>query len=339
MHYLEKKIARLLARENLIAPDELVVAGVSGGPDSLALLHVLHAVGEKLLAVYVDHGLRPGETEYEAQLVRQQAEKLTVPWEIGRVDVTGLAKEKKMSIEQAARELRYDFLQKTAEKFQAGKIAVAHTADDQAEELLLRLIRGTGRSGLAGMKFIRDNYLIRPLLTTCKQTLLDYLADKNIPFAEDSSNRDRRYLRNRVRLDLLPELEKYNSNIRRTLRRTAMILTDEEDLLTRLTDQAWQEVAQTAGCGDGIEVCLDIAGLLGLHRALQRRILEMVFVRMTAPASFARIDQLLYLAEFGQGGAMLHFAGGLRCRKKGGLLLFSYPQGRKPQRGNLLNLR
>ncbi len=335
MHSLEKKIAKLLKREKLIAPGEVVVAGISGGPDSLALLHVLAALDHKLVAVYVDHGLRPYETGQERILVRQQAKKLIIPSEIGRVRVKEFAKEKKMSIEQAARELRYAFLEKIAAKFQAKKIAVAHTADDQAEELLLRLIRGTGRCGLSGMNFIRNNRIIRPLLTTAKHDLLTYLEDRNIQFLEDSSNRDRRYLRNRIRLDLLPELKNYNVNIRRTLRRTAMILTDEEKLLSRLSGKAWSETIQLTGDGDNINISLDIVKFLEMHRAIQRRILEMIFIKMEARPSFSKIDQLLNLALVGRGGAMLHFAGGLRCGKKGKKLLFSYPQGRKAQRGNL----
>ncbi len=339
MHSLEKNIAKLLRRERLLVPGEMVVVGVSGGPDSLALLHVLSALGHKPVAVYVDHGLRSAEeTGREAGLVRGQAESLKIPWEIGRVDVKGFAGANKMSLEHAARELRYDFLEQVARKFQAEKIAVAHTADDQAEELLLRLLRGTGRCGLAGMNFIRDNHLVRPFLTTAKQTLLDYLAERKIQFLEDSSNRERRYLRNRVRLDLLPELENYNPNVRQTLRRIAMILTDEEGLLADLSRAAWSGMAESAGDNEKKVIGLDLGKFFNLHQALKRRILEMVFVQMAAQPSFAKIDQLLYLAQSGQGGAMLHFAGGLRCRKEGKRLLFSYPRGRTAQRGNLEDL-
>ncbi len=337
MHPLEKKITKLLKREKLILPGEIVVVGVSGGPDSLALLHILGALGHKLVAVYVNHGLRPArETGREEELVREQAAFLKIPWESGRVEVREVAADKKMSIEQAARELRYDFFEKTAEKFQAGKIAVAHTADDQAEEVLLRLIRGTGRCGLAGMNFIRADRIIRPLLTTAKQSLTAYLADKKIAFLEDSSNKERRFLRNRIRLDLLPELEKYNPNISRTLRRTALILTDEENLLAELTVKAWRKIIREAD--NNIDfIQLDIKHFIEIHRAVQRRILEMIFVKMRAQPSFAKIEQLILLAEQGQGGAMLHFGQGLRVIKKNGFLFFSYPCGRSAQRGNLLD--
>ena len=342
MHPLEKETEKIIRSNKLFLSGETVVVAVSGGPDSMALLHVLSrlAVGLKLrlAAVYVDHGLRPAETIHEAELVQDQARLLQISYRVGRVDVHALVRQKKLSEEHGARILRYDFLEKTAKELGAAKIALAHTADDQAEEVLLRLIRGSGRAGLSGMKMIRSNRFVRPFLQISKSRLLQYLADKKIRFLEDSSNLERVYLRNRVRLDLLPQLEKYNPNIHQTLRQTARILGDEEDLLAGLADAAWTNVVQSlpdekTGQPPGLK--LDIIQFLRQHRGIQRRVVETIFIEMDGVPSFNKIEQVLYLAEFGQGGGMLHFSQGLRVVKKRKELLFSYPQGRVAKRGNL----
>ncbi len=342
MHPLEKETEKIIRTNELFLADETVVVAVSGGPDSVALLHVLSRLSRelelKLVTVYVDHGLRPAETVHEAELVRSQAQLLQIPCRVGRVDVHALVRLKKLSEEHAARILRYDFLEKRAEELDAAKIALAHTADDQAEEVLLRLIRGSGRTGLSGMKMIRSNRFVRPFLGTPKSRLLKYLADKKIPFLEDSSNLERVYLRNRVRLDLLPQLEKYNPNICQTLRQTARILGDEEDLLAGLAEAAWTDVVQSLSeekTGQPSGLRLDINRFLNLHRAIQRRVVEMIFIEMGVLTSFKKIEQVLYLAESGQGGGMLHFSRGLRVVKKRKELLFFYPQGRVAKRGNL----
>ncbi|MBC8317394.1 MAG: tRNA lysidine(34) synthetase TilS, partial [Desulfobulbaceae bacterium] len=235
MHPLEKEILAFIRGDRLAASGEKIVIGVSGGSDSIALLHVLASLRAELdvglVAVYINHGLRPDETPQEEKLVAAQAKKLGVECRIGIVDVRGESGKRKISLEHCARDLRYEFLGLVAEEMAAGKIAVAHTADDQAEEILLRLIRGTGRAGLSGMKTIRDEKVIRPFLRTSKEVLLRYLEQKKIPFLEDSSNRDTVYLRNRIRLEVIPFLAEINPNISEVLRQTAAVLQDEEVIL------------------------------------------------------------------------------------------------------------
>ncbi|MEJ2034474.1 MAG: tRNA lysidine(34) synthetase TilS, partial [Deltaproteobacteria bacterium] len=244
MHPLVKKTGKIIRSRGLISPGDRVVIGVSAGPDSMALLRVLAELREEfsfsLVAAYLDHGLRPGETDEEMRLVAETADSLSIPCRLAAADVKGTARQEKLSIEHAGRLLRYHFFERVATEEGAAKIAIAHTADEQAEEVLIRLIRGTGRAGLAGMKTIRDGRIIRPFLSIPKEEILAYHEDRDIPWYEDSSNRDRRYLRNRVRLDLLPELaRRFNPNIGRTLIQTAAILGDEEELLADLTGQAY----------------------------------------------------------------------------------------------------
>jgi tRNA(Ile)-lysidine synthase len=341
MHPLEKKILQMLTEQRLLAAEEVVVAGVSGGSDSMALFHLLAGFGDalplKITAVYVDHGLRPSETEAEANLVQAAAVRLAACFKLVRVDVQGEAARQKKSLEHMARDLRYQAFDQVAAQVGAGRIAVAHTADDQAEEIVIRMLRGAGRGGFSGMRLVRDNRIIRPLLATAKEEILAYLQDRNIPFLEDSSNQDLRFLRNQVRLEVLPFLERYNPAVRETLCRSAAILQDEEDLLAGETDRCWQEVALVGkGDTDGVpEVTIITGKLLELHPALQRRIAERMLLTMEARPDSRHIEQFINLAREGQGNAQLHFGGGLRIRKQKGQLSCFYPRGKGAGRGDL----
>ncbi len=354
MHPLEKKSLKIVEQEHLLQAGEKAVIGVSGGPDSMALMHVLACLAPiidiKLAAVYVNHGLRPGEAEKEKNLVTTEANRLGIDFFPGAVDVKGLAAKQKFSIEHAARLLRYDFLEKTAHAFGAQKIALAHTADDQAEEILLRLVRGTARKGLSGMKTLRAGRFIRPFLRFPKSHLIDYLHKHSIPFQLDSSNTQNLYLRNRIRNDLLPYLaERYNPDIRQTLTRTATILQDEEELLEALTETAF---AQTVTINQGtlaqvhesttryaessaqaLQLSLD---LFTMHpHAIQRRLLEKCCWLMACEPRSRQIEQLLHLAMPDSSAGSLHLSDGLRVTKIKEHLNFAYPAGRGPFRGNL----
>ncbi len=340
MHFFVKKVAEAIRREGLLALGERCVVAVSGGPDSMALLHALAQLasnlGISLVVAHVDHGLRPLEAEAEARLVREAAQGLGLACcECGRVEVALCAREQGLSREHAARNLRYEFLAEVAARHRGTKIAVAHTADDQAEEILLRLIRGTGRAGLTGMARMRDGLVVRPLLGIAKEEILGYLAEENIPYCLDSSNLQRIYLRNRIRLDLLPYLQAhFNPNIGNSLRETAEILQGEEELLAGMAGQAYAEVVVEEG-GEPGGLTIQVADFLSQPLAIRRRILESACWRMDCRPSFRQIAQLLSLIETGAEGAGLHLARGLRVVKAEGRVCFRYPQGRQAVRGNL----
>lgn len=339
MHFFVKKAEKTIRSEGLLAAGERCVVALSGGPDSMALLHVLAqlapSLGVSLVVAHVDHGLRPEEAEAEARLVREAAKELGLVCECGQVDVVACAREQGLSREHAARYLRYGFLQEVATRHRAAKIAVAHTADDQAEEILLRLIRGTGRAGLTGMASLRDGLVIRPFLGIAKQEILGYLAAEKIAYCIDSSNLQRIYLRNRIRLDLLPYLEEhFNPNIGNSLRETAAILQGEEELLAEMASQAYAQVVVEED-DEPTGLTIHQEGLVHRPVAIRRRILETACWRMGCRPSFRQIGQLLFLAEAGTEGAELHLARGLRVGKAEGRLHFCYPQGRQAVRGNL----
>jgi tRNA(Ile)-lysidine synthase len=354
MHPLEKETIKIVQLEQLLTAGEKVLIGVSGGPDSMALLHVLSRIAPDLditlAAVYVNHGLRPDEAHNEKDLVETAAVNLGVDFFTGSVDVQGLAAQQKLSIEHAARLLRYDFFEKTAKEWRATKIAVAHTADDQAEEVLLRLIRGTARKGLSGMQTIRDGKIIRPFLRFPKSRLLEYLEKKSIQFLLDSSNTEDFYLRNRIRNELMPFLaDNYNPDIRQTLLRTANILQDEEELLEKITKTVFAEIISTVpetleqvriGSSQpkksaNQELFLNIDRFNTEPRAIQRRVLEKCCWLMACEPQSRQIEDLLRLAMKDVPGGSLHLSEGLRVTKNNAQLCFAYPQGRGSFRGDL----
>lgn len=335
----------------LCEPGDSIVTAVSGGPDSMALMHVLARLADSLritqIAAYVNHGLRPAEAQQEEELIATQARRLGIPWTITRVDVTAYARNEKKSLEHGARILRYQALEEIAQSRKISKIALAHTGDDQAEELLIRLIRGTGRKGLSGMEENRAGRYIRPFLSFSKKELLDYLRDREIPFLIDTSNEDRSILRNRVRLELIPFLaDNFNSNIRETLLRTATLLREEESLLADLTESAARDAfADREDLAPGTfsepgtppPVHLRLDAVSAQHPAIRRRILETACWKMDFRPSFRIINRLDTLIQSPKKTGPAHLACGLRVKKDqtGKRLIFYYPQGRIAARGNL----
>lgn len=342
---LRRRVVAWMTAHQLAHSDTPIIVGVSGGPDSVALLHLLGTglPTARLVAVYVDHGLRPDETGAEITLVQQLAQSLGAGYEQVAVDVTVVVLRTGASIEETARILRYQALETVRRKYQGNVIAVAHTADDQVEEVLIRLIRGSGRSGLSGM-LSQKGRVIRPLLNETKTTLLHYLQGEKIAFCHDSSNDDRAYLRNRVRLDLLPFLENnFNASIRQTILQTAHILRDEEALLDTMTDQAWATMAHhpattpspspLAAPGAPPALHLNLQSVRNQHPAMQRRILEKCCWQMESRPQFRQIQSLLDLIHKGQTNAEIHLSQGLRAQKGEQAVIFSYPQGKCSYRG------
>ncbi|MCF8056954.1 MAG: tRNA lysidine(34) synthetase TilS [Desulfocapsa sp.] len=330
---LLERINRVIVTSSLLRGNEPIIIAVSGGPDSVCLLHILSSLfpGSKRIAVYVDHRLRPLETDAEIKLVQREAAICSADFITVPVNVQDEKEQKRCSLEEAARNLRYQVLEKIRSQFQAQAIAVGHTANDQAEEVLLRLIRGSGSTGLSGMNLHHGN-IIRPLLQETKETLFNFLKTQNIPFCEDSSNADRRFLRNRIRRDLLPKLEsEYNRSIRQTLLQTASILREEDGLLSGLTEEGYQKMVQQSG----EQLILKLSLFSQIHPAIQRRILEKICWQMASRPSFKKIESLLQLST-AQKSSEIHLSKGLRAIRQPGVILFHFPSPEKGYRGSAL---
>ncbi|MGD9093773.1 MAG: tRNA lysidine(34) synthetase TilS, partial [Anaerolineales bacterium] len=217
------KVARVLSDKCYLNPDKLVLAGISGGPDSLCLFDLLQRLGYQVVVAHLNHHLRP-ESAAEAEVVQSLSEAAGYKVVIGVSEVKQYAEEHALSVEEAGRLLRYQFLFEKGREFGAHAVAVGHNADDQAETVLMHILRGSGLSGLRGMSYYSlpnpwsDRIpLVRPLLCVWREEIIVYLRERDIKPIIDASNLDTAYARNRLRHELIPTLETYNPAIRKAL--------------------------------------------------------------------------------------------------------------------------
>ena len=233
----------------MLSKGDGLLVGVSGGPDSVALLYLLMELRDdydlQIYVVHLNHMLRGDESDDDAGYVKKLTKRLKLPVFIGKKDVGKFAKANKLSLEEAARIQRYEFYKQIAGKLNIRKIALGHTADDNAETVLMRLLRGAGEQGLIGIYPVRhiDNLkVIRPLLNIYRIEIESFLKEKKISARIDSSNADNKFLRNKVRLELIPLLEEnYNQNIKQVLINTADILKEDNEYLEEITEKFYNK--------------------------------------------------------------------------------------------------
>lgn len=240
-----EQLQQIITEHSLIQKGDQLLVGVSGGPDSIALLHGLHQlqkIGQwSLFVIHVNHGLRGEESDQDALFVRDFCQQRKIPCYIRKVDVAAIVAQQGGNKQAIARQKRYEQFRLLAEELHIHKIMLAHHADDQAETILLHLLRGTGVSGLAGMRLKRrwkEKWLIRPLLGVTREEIEQYCREQQLNPRHDSSNDMPIYTRNRVRHELLPQLETFNPNIRISLCQLAEIVQDEEEV--------WEEQVESA---------------------------------------------------------------------------------------------
>ena len=263
--------------------DRPVVVGVSGGPDSLCLMSVLRKAGYRLIVAHFNHKLRP-DADADANIVEQTAARLNLVSVIENGDVRLYADEKKLSIEEAARHMRYSFLMRQARRFKAQAVAVGHTADDQVETVLMHFIRGAGLAGLKGMGYRTVLHMfdpkipvVRPLLDTWREETVVYCASNGFRPRHDPSNASLDFFRNRLRHLLIPTLESYNPRFREVVWRTSRSLTGDYEILSNVLDAAWKaclvQETQDFIAFDGAALARQPAGL---QRHLVRRAIERI---------------------------------------------------------------
>jgi len=293
-----------------------VLCAVSGGRDSMCLLHRMKRLGEEkhfqVAAAHFNHQLRGENADRDEAFVRAWCKKEGIPFYAGRGDVRAAAKANGWTVEEAARRLRYAFLEETAEKIGAEKIATAHQAEDQTETVLMHLVRGTGPEGLCGIPAVRGK-LIRPLLRTSRREIEAYLEENGIPHVEDETNQDTALTRNRIRRLVIPQLEEINPALGEAVERTAAIMRRESDFLDSLA---------APYLSDGLS--LPCAGLLSAPEALQPRILRLWIDRLPVGKkdfTARHLALLLTLARDGKDGSTLDLPQGVRVRRDGGALV------------------
>jgi tRNA(Ile)-lysidine synthase len=227
-----KKVKDTISRYRMIEPGDKVIIALSGGPDSVTLLDIMDSISKELdislVVAHFNHGLRDTEDEAETRLVRDISESMGLSIEIQKASHLTI---NDSSIEEKAREARYRFLESVMEKHGAQKIAMGHNLNDQAETVLMRILRGSGPSGLAGIPPVRDGRIIRPLIGIKREEIMSYLKERELKYAIDSSNRDTKYLRNRIRIELLPMMLDYQPQLIDQLSRLSNIIRDEDSYM------------------------------------------------------------------------------------------------------------
>ena len=245
---MEQKLLKIITEYDLIQKGDNIVIGVSGGPDSMALLNMLinlkkeNKIDANLIVAHVNHGIRK-EAEEETKYVENFCKNNNIPCYIKREKVEELAREEKVGTEEAGRKLRYSFFDEVAKKENANKIATAHNANDNAETVLMNLMRGAGTSGLKGIEIIRDGKYIRPILKFTRKEIEEYCELNKLNPKIDRTNLENIYTRNKIRNELIPLIEKeFNPNIVSSLNRLSELLTEEDEYIDKVIEEKYKEV-------------------------------------------------------------------------------------------------
>jgi len=318
-----------IIKHHMISAGSRVLVGISGGMDSVALLHSLHALRQdlefSLWAAHFNHGLRGTESDEDALFVTEFCRQMAIPLVSTKKMLGELAAGE--NLENFSRKMRYGWLQQQKERLGADLIAVAHHAQDQAETLLLHLLRGSGLEGLAAMSPVEGD-IIRPFLFLDRKEIEGYCREQGLVWREDSSNRELAYRRNRIRQELLPQLAVYNPRIVESLSVTTDICRIDNDFLNDAARKKYDGLAEkvAGGCR------LPYESLLQLHPALQRRILRMAanLVNGEQGLPYQQVNDLLILSE----NKELHLASDLYGYRRQGWLYLTREMPEKPQQNS-----
>jgi len=322
MHKLTETVRSTIVRHRMVVPGGTVVAAVSGGPDSMAMLHVLNelspGLGISIAVAHLNHGFRP-EAADESRFVAAEAERLGLPFVTEKAGLKESLKENPENKQAAARNARYAFLERAADRLGADRIAVGHTADDQAETWLMRELRGSGASGLSSIPPVRGR-VIRPLIDASRDDIMDYLGLKGVKSVTDQSNLQPVYLRNRIRLELIPLLKKYNPKVIEALNHSVDILRAEDEFLSAYTDDLLPGLLT----GDGPDVYeVELNAFRRLPSAIKRRVLRQLVERVKGDLlgiGFGHIMDAESMASAGTGKGV-DLPGEIRVERSYGKLL------------------
>ncbi|MEI6128297.1 MAG: tRNA lysidine(34) synthetase TilS [Pseudomonadota bacterium] len=294
-----EQVIKTIKKYKMISPGDHIVVGVSGGADSVSLLYILHALQDRLnlrlTVAHLDHMLRGEEAKREAAFVKGLAATLGVTCALEARDVQAFKKERGLSLQEAAREVRYEFLQDVLKQHSADKIALGHHADDQAETVLMRLLRGASLKGLSGIPPVREGIIIRPLIQSTRKELEGYLKVKNVPFVPDMSAAEPHYLRNKIRHELIPLLKKeYTPQIVPALTRMADTARQDEEVL----DIELTRIAEACMVKSNDEIRCSIDAIKKYNAALYGRLVRKIIHDLkgdTRSVTFQHIEAICHL--------------------------------------------
>ncbi len=320
-------VERTIRSRSMFQRGDAVLVGASGGPDSMALLHLLLTLapgfGFEIGAAHLNHGLRPGAADEDASFVKAASGKLGLPCFVEKIDVRKHRRDHGLSLEEAARRVRYGFFGRVAAAHGFNKIALGHQGDDNAELVLMNLFRGSGSPGVSGMPAIRplgrgSVVLVRPLLEVSRSHIMAYLAEEGIAFVTDESNQDPRYTRNRIRRLLMPELKRsYNPRIAEALNRFARIQRAENDWIEEMVEPLFQQAVLEKGAGG---IVLSVPRLRELRIPARARVLRRAVAAVKGDLrriTYSHVADVIALMETGPANGRLSLPEGLRVVREG----------------------
>ncbi|MDP8217302.1 MAG: tRNA lysidine(34) synthetase TilS [Candidatus Theseobacter exili] len=330
-------ILNSIKRYSMLDKGSPVLLSVSGGPDSIAMMYLLKEISQaldlKLVVAHLNHQLRGQEADGDALFVVEQGKQLGIKVITDETDVKKLAEKNRLSIEEAGRKARYLFLEKTAIKENIKIIATGHTRDDLAETIIMRLLRGCGTIGLLGIPPVRSQNkltIIRPLIELTRKDIMNYLDNHKIPYRVDTSNLDNRFLRNRIRNDLLPFLENdFNPKAREVLINLSKILDSETDFFEQTLQPIYKQMVEKRQR----HYTLNISEFKAIHEALQRSILRRMIMDTKGNLlgiTYNHIEDLMDLIFLKPSGRQIHLPDDITAVKEYNLILLSRGEYSKP---------
>ena len=330
---LLRTVEQTVTTYGMLKPGDSVLVGVSGGPDSVALFHLLLTLVSRfslrLGVAHLNHCLRQNDSDKDAEFVASLAGGFDIPCYIHKANVRKYQIENKLSLEEAARRVRHTFLNKVAEKNRFNKIALGHHFDDNAELVLMNLFRGSGPLGISGIPPVRDGKIIRPLIQSNRSEIIAFLDQNGLKYISDASNRDTRFLRNRIRHDLIPLLKtSYNPKISQSLNRLASIIRSEEEWIEDVIHPLFEKAA--INIQDG-RIALSVSILNQIHVAAQRRIIRKAISKIKGNLKrigLTHIDSAIDLVESGPVYGNIDLPDRIRIQRKGDVLVFSREKNR-----------
>lgn len=330
-----ESIERILATECGLVKDKPIIVGVSGGPDSLCLMEILRQAEFPIIVAYFDHQLRP-DSSLDARMVERTATRLMLRCVVDGANVQLHAEQNKLSIEEAARSLRYNFLFKLADKYKAQAVAVGHTADDQVETILMHFLRGSGMNGLKGMpyrSFIKSFHaeipIVRPLLDVWREETVIYCAVNGLRPHYDSSNDSLNFQRNRIRHLLIPTLETYNPKFREVIMRMSHSLKNDYAFLLENVEKVWKDVVLEIS---DTFISFDLIRLKNASSGLRRNLIRhaMLLLDSDIDVTFSALERAAEAIDSPSASARINLKGDLHLLREDNIIYVAFANADLP---------
>ena len=333
---LEEKVLQTIQKYNMINNGDGVVVGVSGGPDSISLLYVLNNLQKKLnIKIYVahiNHMIRE-EADEESEYVRNNCKKLNIEFYMEKLNVQEEARKLKIGTEEAGRNIRYSFFEEVAQKVGANKIATAHNSNDNAETVLMNIVRGTSISGLKGIEKVRDNRYIRPLIECSRSEIEEYCNENNLRPKYDKTNNENIYTRNKIRNLLIPFIQKeFNPNILEGINRLSTIAKEEEEFINKIVKNEYEKLVicvdkvRETETYEGNQIILNLKEFNKLDKVIKARIILYTISKAHGTAvgiEKIHIDDIIKLCENNIGNKYLTPKKGIKVYVRKGKIFFT----------------